>query len=582
MPESMLSAIENSVQHYAQAISTVLEMDVDIVDVSMMRIAGTGGFSEGVGKRMEHEGSAFRHVLETRTALVVENPGKDPVCLNCKNRLNCKEQFELCCPIILDGEVLGVMSLAVFNRENKQNVIAKLDHLKLFLEQMANLIAAKAAEHRRYREQAFSVQLLKKLMDFINEGVILFGNGQQIMDINEKCRQIFGMNLEQMAYLKKIKEFAIYKQSRIRSRNEVEYVARIRTKKIRLVGRTYPIVVEGEENASVFVFRNVTDLSRDLLQNQNMGYFTFDHIIGLNDDFAKVREQARKLAYADVNLLITGETGTGKEIFARAIHNESARRDQPFVTVSCSGAVETVMEKELFGYSFLPGEDEKLGRIHMAHGGTLYLDEIGDLSLRLQSRLAEILQSTKTYGVRLIAGSSRDLMHAAENGEFRKDLYYSLKSFEITLPPVRQRPGDIPLLIEYFLNKYCRMEGKHVTLADETVRLLKSCRWEGNIREIEKTVSYLVSTGRDGAVLQTEDLPASILNRMIATEKGLFTLDAMERDKIRQALNLFGSHAEGKKIAARELGIGIATLYRKMRKYGIEEKTNFDYYQNDN
>lgn len=582
MTESLISNIKDSVQHYAQAISTVLEMDVDIVDECMVRIAGTGQFCVNIGKHIDNEGNAFKRVLQYRRTLIVENPGSDEVCLECMNKDNCREQFEICCPILLDREVIGVISLAVFEENKKNNIFVKQKNFVSFLEQISGLIAAKASEYRSFREQALSLQLLEKLQNCISEGVIIFDVKREIMHINTKCEQVLGHSLEQLVYLKKIKEFAIFKQNRMRSTDEVEYIARVKSKKIRLVGKIYPIVIEGQETASVFVFRDVTDINRNLLQSQNMQYLTFDHIIGRDEDFLKVKERARKFAYNEANLLIHGETGTGKEIFARAIHNESKRRDKPFITIVCSGTVETVIEKEIFGYGFQPDEDEKLGKAYMVHGGTIYIDEIGDLTLRLQGRLMEIIQNAKDYGIRLIAGTSRNLKEKAENGEFRKDLYYSLKAFEISIPPVRSRPLDIVFLIDYFMAKYCRIEGKEIELSEGVLRLMKKYPWRGNVREMEKTASFIVSTQNDGAIVETEDLPSFILNQLSEAGEGQHNLERIEKDTIIKVLNLYGNSTESKKKAAKELGVGIATLYRKIEKYGIEEKKQYDIYQNDN
>lgn len=582
MTGSLLSNIKESVKLYVQAISTVLEMDVDIVDDCVVRIAGTGQFCKNIGQRIDNEINAFRQVLQSRQILIVENPGRDKVCYECTKRFDCDEKYEICCPIILDGEVIGVISLAVFDDEKKKNVLLKQKNFISFLEQISNLIAAKASEYKRLCEHTFSIHLLKQLINCINEGVIIFDKTNNITDINLKCQHILGNNLEQLKYLKKIGEFAVHKLSRIRSLDEVEYIARVRSKKNRLVGKIYPIIVDGQETANVFIFQDVTEMSTKLLQSQNMQFFNFDNIIGRDENFLMAKANAKKMSYSDVNLLITGETGTGKEIFARAIHNESNRKDKPFITVACNGTVETVLEKELFGYSFQPEEDEKLGKVHMAHGGTLYIDEISDLSLRLQSRLMEVIQNSKDYNIRLVAATSRDIQQKAENDEFRKDLYYSLKTFEIKIPPVRHRTDDITHLIDYFISKYCRMEGKNVTVSEEVLKLLKVYPWLGNVREIEKLVSFMISIKNDGSVIVIEDLPASLLNQMENGKMGQHNLELLEKNEIIKVLNIFGHNDNGKKKAAKELGIGIATLYRKILKYGIEQKSYFEVYQNDN
>jgi len=290
MGDSLLMSIKDSVLKYAQVISTILKMDVDIVDDQMIRVAGTDRFFTGVGKPIDDEGNAFRKVLKTRQTLVVENPGRDEVCLTCSSRFNCKEEYEICCPVILGDKVLGVISLAVFDKETRNDITTRLDSYVLFLEQISDLIAAKAAEHRRFEEQTFSLKLLNTLIDCVNDGVIVFDESQQIMHINRKTEQILGHNMQQLIYLKKINEFSIHKVKSYKSLNMAEYIARIRSKKIDLTGNIYPVAIDGTETGSVFVFRDVTVINRNLLQSQNMKGFSFEHIIGLEENFAKTRE----------------------------------------------------------------------------------------------------------------------------------------------------------------------------------------------------------------------------------------------------------------------------------------------------
>lgn len=573
---SVLHSIKDSVLKYAQVISTVLEMDVDIVDDKMIRIAGTEKFYKGISKAIDDEGNAFKKVLSTHETLVVENPGQDEVCLTCSSRFNCREEYEICCPIILDNKVIGVISLAVFDKEKKNEILHKQNNYVMFLEQISNLIAAKAAEHIRFEEQAFSVQLLNTMIDRISEGVIVFDESKQMLYINKKSEQILGNHLQQLIYLKKINEFAIHRLKSIKNLNQVEYIVRIRSKKISLVGDIYPVTVNGKEAGSVFVFHDITVVNRNLLQSQNLKNFNFDHIIGQEDNFVKTKDSAQKLAYSDVNLLICGETGTGKEIFARAIHNESSRKEKPFVTVICTGSLESVLEKEIFGYELQLNDYEKMGKLHLARSGTLFIDEVGDLTPRLQGRLMQVIQNKKDYDIRLIATTGQDLKSKTENGEFRKDLYYSLITFEICIPPVRSRPKDIALLVSYFLEKFCEMEGKKVSLSDDVVKLMKQYSWPGNVREIEKIVSFIVNTQSDGKNIDVEDLPVNIKNQLIEFTGGQYNLETMEKNTILEVLNAFGNTADSKKKAAKELGIGLATLYRKLEKYGITEQKQYN------
>lgn len=574
MDSSVLLCIKTSVQQFAQVISTVLEMDVDIVDENLIRVAGTNRFLRNINQPIDNQGNAFKKVLQTKKMLVVENPGKDEVCFSCISKEVCTEKFEICCPILLDRNVIGVISLAVFDESKRVVIIEKLKSYTEFLEQISSLIAAKAAEYRNFQQQAFSLELLKNLLDRISEGVIVFDQNQHILHINMKCEQILGNKMEQLVYMNKIKQFAIQKQKNSGS-GEVEYVARVKTRKIRLIGRNYPILVDHTEVGTVFVFQDVTALQKSFLQMYGPEKYSFEHIVGNDPEFLKVKEKARLLAVSEEDLLVWGETGIGKEVFARAIHNESPRREGPFVTVICSGTLEDVLEKEIFGSGTESTGGDYLGKIRLAHGGTLFMDDIGDLPPRLQSRLMKASQDKKKVDVRLIATSSMDLRDKVESGEFRKDLYYSLITFSIHIPPVRSRPEDIMLLVAYFLERYCSLEGKEVRLGEDVLKILKQYSWPGNVREIERIVSFIVSTQAGGTIVSVESLPAAVRNQLVESRTGRFNLEQMEKNAILEVLNTFGSTTDAKKRAAVELGISTATLYRKLQRHGILETKQY-------
>ncbi|GGB84112.1 sigma-54-dependent transcriptional regulator [Dyadobacter sediminis] len=308
--------------------------------------------------------------------------------------------------------------------------------------------------------------------------------------------------------------------------------------------------------------------------------FSFDAIIGHSQTLKNVIDLARKVAPTDTVVLLTGETGTGKEVFAQAIHHGSSRADKNFVALNCSAFGREMMESELFGYrqgAFTGALKDKKGLLEEAHNGTLFLDEIGELPLELQARLLRVLEThefiklgdTKPIksNFRLIAATNRDLKVESEQKRFRPDLYFRLNVFQIMLPPLRERVKDIPLLVEYYLNYFARQTNKkNPGYSGEFLQLLENYEWIGNIRELKNVIerSIIISDGE----LQPESLPFEIQQSISSrnTYMSAFSMASAEKLHIQKVLN----HCKGNKAeTARLLEIGIATLYRKIEEYSI-------------
>lgn len=574
MEESYLKKVDDSVKKYAEVISAILDMDVDIADDKLIRIAGTGKFLEHVNKNIINEGNAFKNVLKTKRPLVINNPGSNEVCMDCPNKNKCTEKYEISWPIILDNSVIGVIALALFDENKVKYVSDNLTKFMNFLENIADLIAAKVSEYKSSQEREFSLQLLKKLIDFINEGVIVFDDNNSILFMNKKAENLLGHTLNQLNYLRKIKKFSIRKKAINKSVANVEYNINVKDKKYRLLGNIYPIKVGNREMSNVFIFQDIISLHQKLFQ-PNQEDYNFNLIIGKDENFLQVKEEAKEFAYSDMNLLIRGESGTGKEVFARAIHNESRRRDKPFVSVVCSGTVDSILEKEIFGFLSDIPDNKGISKFELANGGgTLFIDEIGDLSLRLQGRLLEIMQRKK-YDVRFIVTTAKNLETMVKDGEFRKDLYYTIEPFSILIPPVRSRKGDIRLLVDFFLDKYNNLEGKDITLEEEVYDVFMRYSWPGNVREIEYIISLLINIYNKERPISINDLPRTIKNKMFSNTEGIYNLERIEKETIIKALNSFGNTAKSKELIAKELGISKATFYRKLQKYSIIEEIKY-------
>jgi formate hydrogenlyase transcriptional activator len=306
----------------------------------------------------------------------------------------------------------------------------------------------------------------------------------------------------------------------------------------------------------------------------------FEEIIGASRSLKEVLDLVRKVAPTDATALIEGETGTGKELIARAIHERSKRRDRPFVKINCAAIPSGLLESELFGHergAFTGAVARRIGRFEAADRGTLFLDEIGDMPLELQAKLLRVLQdgeferlgSTQTQhaNVRLVTATNRDLAALVSNRQFRSDLYYRISVFPIPVPPLRDRLEDIPLLVRHFVAAFAKQMGKLVDeIPDGVISALVTHSWPGNIRELQNFIerSVILTPGR---VLCP---PLEGLRSAAQSEStGLTTLEDAERDHIRKTLEQTRWIVSGPQGAATRLGINRSTLYFRMQKLGI-------------
>jgi formate hydrogenlyase transcriptional activator len=321
-------------------------------------------------------------------------------------------------------------------------------------------------------------------------------------------------------------------------------------------------------------------LNKVLSTDRSAAGHSCDEIIGSSAALKSLLAQVELVAPTDSTVLVLGETGTGKELIARAIHNASARCGRPFVKLNCAAIPFDLLESELFGHergAFTGAIAQKLGRFELADTGTLFLDEVGDIPLALQPKLLRVLQEqeferlgsgrTHRVNVRLVAATHRDLTEMMRRSEFRSDLYYRLNVFPLSLPPLRERRQDIPALVEHFVEIYVRRMGKQIeTIPPQTMSALVSYEWPGNIRELQNFVerSVILSTG---AVLRP---PLEELKRGPEFQSmGAVTLEEAERDHIRKTLAQTRWVVAGPKGAAARLGIKRSTLYFRMQKLGI-------------
>ena len=308
--------------------------------------------------------------------------------------------------------------------------------------------------------------------------------------------------------------------------------------------------------------------------NQNHQVF-----IASSPAMEKVVHAIQQVAATDANVLLLGENGTGKEVVARAIHNQSNRAEEAFISVDLGSVPATLFESEMFGHekgSFTDAKETRIGKFELANKGTLFLDEIGNLSADLQVKLLSVIQSrslTKVgsskvvqLDVRIICATNAPIYDMVKSGTFRQDLFYRIKTIEIKLPPLRERKEDIPLLTKYYLEEFSKRYNKDVELDDALLQKLSTYAWPGNIRELQHSVERAVILGK-GPILKAEDFQ---LSPTVESETDLATLNLsdVEKNVIKHALKKCNGNLTK---ASEELGIGRTTLYRKIEEYGLSE-----------
>lgn len=332
--------------------------------------------------------------------------------------------------------------------------------------------------------------------------------------------------------------------------------------------------------------KNQLEQENIYLQEEIKEEYNFAEIIGKSDAIKKVLKKIEQVAQTNSTVLILGETGTGKELLARAVHNNSKRTDRPLVKVNCSALPANLIESELFGHekgAFTGAITKKIGRFELSNGGTIFLDEIGDLPLDLQAKLLRVLQegeferlgnpNTVKVNTRVIAATNRDLEADIDKGDFREDLFYRLNVFPLNSPALRNRKEDIPLLVKHFCEKLSVKVGKRVKSVNKNVmqRLLEY-NWPGNVRELENVIERAVIISESSTLQLGEWLPKLKAVDHLSDSNEISTLEELERQHIIKTLELTGGRVSGEKGAAKILGLNSSTLESRMRKLGISKK----------
>ena len=435
------------------------------------------------------------------------------------------------------------------------------------------------------------------ILDSIADGVFTVDHEGRITSFNQAAERITGFSKEEAVgqYCHEIfRSNLCFEACALKHTAETtEPIANLEVNVLNRDNREIPIsistaVVRDESGNVVGAVETFRDLSliKELRKEISSSY-SFHDILGRSKSMLDLFQILPDIARSDATVLIEGESGTGKELFAAAIHNLSTRKERPLIKVNCAALPETLLESELFGYkkgAFTDAKRDKPGRFRQAHGGTMLLDEIGDMSKGTQVKLLRVLEqkeyeplgSTKTerVDVRLIAATNRDLMEMMHRREFREDLFFRLNVIRLSIPPLRERREDIPLLIDHFMERINLKQSKQIKkVSPSALRILLNYDFPGNVRELENIIEHAIILTK-GIEIQPRNLPSYLRSKQIepparakiSEEQDLAVLERVERDLIASALERNGGNTG---MAAKELGIHRTTLWRKMKRYGI-------------
>ncbi|WP_419749796.1 sigma-54 interaction domain-containing protein [Terrisporobacter petrolearius] len=587
-----LKDIKDDIQNIAEAMLSVLNIDVTIVDEELVRIAGTGIYLDKIGERVNGY-SAFKKCLEEQVLIYIDDSEQNDICKICSNNGNCKEYAEVCCPITLDGYSYGVVGLIAFNEEQSSIITDNAKDLTNFLGKMADLISNKLKAQNKTEELELEKKKLEILLNGMNKAVVSIDTRGNIDKYNIKFRESFNIDDEKLEsgnifdlldFIKKPStlDFEKYKTG-------IFYYKKL-GRNLKGIYNISEIVVKNKLKGYVIDFIENKEAIKNYNKINKDYKITLDNIVGSSEIMEHTKQKALIAAKSNSTVLITGESGTGKELFARAIHNHSDRTDYPFVAVNCAAIPDNLLESELFGYeegAFTGAKKGgKLGKFELAHNGTIFLDEIGDMSLHLQGKLLRVLQERELdkiggksnifIDVRVIAATNKNLEELVRNGQFREDLYYRLKVIPITLPTLRERKSDIPLLIDYMIKEYARKLNKDVIgIEEDASKTLVDYTWPGNVRELQNIIEYSINMS-NSTLLTLDIIPNNIkstyYDEKSHKEEEIRTLEDLEKEEIRKAFNKYKHYKKDKELVAKALGISRATLYRKLEKYNLISK----------
>ncbi|MGK0465807.1 sigma-54 interaction domain-containing protein [Clostridium sp.] len=582
---SLLFQIKEVVQQFAEATSAALKLDVEVYD-EFSRIAGTGKSKELVGNHILSNGVITRFVFGNNhlKKIIVNNPGEDEYCSLCPRRGSCMYKKAVYAAIEYEDKIVGVIGIVATNDEHVILIEYNINTMLDFVDKIANLISAKVKEHQMLKQLKTYAKFMENVIDNINKGVVILSRNHLIIDINNHLVDKLMIQKKDTTGKHILDIFPkLHLDLDIHTHTNNQYqeiVYSLPGKQIYLLCSLNPIVVNSEIEGSICLIEDYKDTTQlayasSIKENE----INLKDIIGTNIKFVKFKEKVKSVAIHDSTVLLTGETGTGKELFARSLHSENKRKNCPFIVINCGALPETLIESELFGYEkgAFTGANSmgKHGKFYMANKGTIFLDEIETMPLYLQSKLLRVIERKEieriggsksiAIDVRIIAATNVPLEEMVKKGEFREDLFHRLNVVTLFIPPLRERDRDILVLAQHFIEKFSIRFNKTILGLSEAVQnIFMDYSWKGNVRELQNTIEYAINMEQSNYIT-VENLPMQFKEFLMIKE--VMTLEDVEKNHIRKTLDRFGWSEDGRIEAAQYLGISRSTIYRKIKKF---------------
>ncbi|MEC9762666.1 sigma-54-dependent Fis family transcriptional regulator [Escherichia coli] len=583
--QSVLMQIQPTIQRFARMLASVLQLEVEIVDENLCRVAGTGAYGKFLGRQLSGNSRLLRHVLETKTEKVVTQSRFDPLCEGCDSKENCREKAFLGTPVILQDRCVGVISLIAVTHEQQEHISDNLREFSDYVRHISTIFVSKLLEDQGPGDNISKI--FATMIDNMDQGVLVVDDESRVQFVNQTALKTLGV-VQNNIIGKPIRFRPLTFESNF-THGHMQHIVSWDDKSELIIGQLHNI--QGRQLFLMAFHQSHTSFSVANAPDEPH----IEQLVGECRVMRQLKRLISRIAPSPSSVMVVGESGTGKEVVARAIHKLSGRRNKPFIAINCAAIPEQLLESELFGYvkgAFTGASaNGKAGLIQAANTGTLFLDEIGDMPLMLQAKLLRAIEAREILpigasspiqvDIRIISATNQNLAQFIAEGKFREDLFYRLNVIPITLPPLRERQEDIELLVHYFLHLHTRRLGSvYPGIAPDVVEILRKHRWPGNLRELSNLMEYLVNVVPSGEVIDSTLLPPNLLNNgtteqsdvtevseahLSLDDAGGTALEEMEKQMIREALSRHNS----KKQVADELGIGIATLYRKIKKYEL-------------